>query len=174
MQDILVLQAKQIIKNSFWILESNEQKVGTMRKSSNTWQILLEQNKQEFQDYNDVINFLGSDPLIKKKSNIEEPEAGKFDVNGYPTDIKPYNIEVHNNLPTYTKTSKSQVRHCAGYYCVEFPKGWVPSYNPKLPTLIENAMSFAGPFYSEMEMQININNKKRERRQAWQQTTTKT
>ena len=47
----------------------------------------------------------------------------------------------------------------------------VPSFNPKMQTLVENAMSFAGPFNSEMEMQININNKKRERRQ-WQTTNT--
>jgi len=166
-----VLQAKQIIKDSFWILEQNEQKVGTMRKASSTWQVLLEQNKQEFQTYDEVISFLGSDPLSVNKKNLEQPEAGKFDVNGYPTEIKPFNIEVKNNLPTYTKTSKSQVRHCAGYYCVEFPKGWVPSFNPKMQTLVENAMSFAGPFNSEMEMQININNKKRERRQ-WQTTNT--
>ncbi len=166
-----MLQAKQIIKDSFWILEQNEQKVGTMRKASSTWQVLLEQNKQEFQTYNEVISFLGSDPLSVNKKNLEQPQAGKFDVNGYPTEIKPFNIEVKNNLPTYTKTSKSQVRHCAGYYCVEFPKGWVPSFNPKMQTLIENAMSFAGPFNSEMEMQININNKKRERRQ-WQTTNT--
>ena len=166
-----MLQAKQIIKDSFWILEQNEQKVGTMRKASSTWQVLLEQNKQEFQTYDEVISFLGSDPLSVNKKNLEQPEAGKFDVNGYPTEIKPFNIEVKNNLPTYTKTSKSQVRHCAGYYCVEFPKGWVPSFNPKMQTLIENAMSFAGPFNSEMEMQININNKKRERRQ-WQTTNT--
>lgn len=167
-----MLQAKQIIKNSFWILQENEQKVGTMRKSSDKWQVLLEQDKKEFQNYNDVVEFLGSDPLtLNSKSNAEQPEAGKFDVNGYPTEIKPYNIESLNNLPTYTKTSKSQVRHCAGYYCVEFPKGWVPSFNPKMQTLVENAMSFAGPFFSEMEMQININNKKRERRQ-WQTTNT--
>jgi len=166
-----VLQAKQIIKDSFWILEQNEQKVGTMRKASSTWQVLLEQNKKEFQTYDEVIDFLGSDPLSVNKKNLEQPQAGKFDVNGYPTEIKPFNIEVKNNLPTYTKTSKSQVRHCAGYYCVEFPKGWVPSFNPKMQTLIENAMSFAGPFNSEMEMQININNKKRERRQ-WQTTNT--
>ena len=171
MQDTLVLQAKQIIKDSFWILEQNEQKVGTMRKASSTWQVLLEQNKKEFQTYDEVIDFLGSDPLSVSKKNIQQPEAGKFDVNGYPTEIKPFNIEVKSNLPTYTKTSKSQVRHCAGYYCVEFPKGWVPSFNPKMQTLVENAMSFAGPFYSEMEMQININNKKRERRQ-WQTTNT--
>ena len=171
MQDIHVLQAKQIIKDSFWILEQNEQKVGTMRKSSDSWQVLLEQSNQQFKTYEEVIDYLGEDPLVKKQSNLEEPQVGKFDVNGYPTDIKPYNIKIENSLPTYTKTSKSQVRHCAGYYCVEFPKGWVPSYNPKLPTLIENAMSFAGPFYSEMEMQININNKKRERRQ-WQTTNT--
>ena len=171
----MLLKAKSIIKDSFWILEDNDLKVGTMRKGSDRWQVLLEQNKQEFKNYSDVINFLGTDPLkISKKKELEAPVSGKFDVNGYPTEIKPYNIETNNHLPTYTKTSKSQVRHCAGYYCVEFPKGWVPSFNPKLLTLIKNAVSFTGPYYSEMEMQININNNKRERQETWQKTTTKT
>ena len=171
----MLLKAKSIIKDSFWILEDDDLKVGTMRKGSDRWQVLLEQNKQEFKNYSDVINFLGTDPLkISKKKELEAPVSGKFDVNGYPTEIKPYNIEMMSHLPTYTKTSKSKVRHCAGYYCVEFTKGWVPSFNPKLPTLTENAMSFAGPFYSEMEMQININNNKRERQRTWQKTTTKT
>ena len=171
----MLLKAKSIIKDSFWILENNDLKVGTMRKGTDRWQVLLEQNKQEFKNYSDVINFLGTDPIkISKKKELEEPVSGKFDVNGYPTEVKPYNIEMTSHLPTYTKTSKSQVRHCAGYYCVEFTKGWVPSFNPKLPTLIENAVSFTGPYYSEMEMQININNNKRERQRTWQKTTTKT
>ena len=101
----MLLKAKSIIKDSFWILEDNDLKVGTMRKGSDRWQVLLEQSKQEFKNYSDVISFLGTDPLkINKKKELEEPVSGKFDVNGYPTEIKPYNIEMMSHLPTYTKT----------------------------------------------------------------------
>ena len=48
MQGIRVLKAKQIIKDSFWILIANEQKIGTMRHANNTWQILLEKDKNNF------------------------------------------------------------------------------------------------------------------------------
>ena len=165
MQDTLVLKAKQIVKDSFWILESNEQKIGTMRHANNTWQVLLEKDKQEFSSYNNVIDFLGEDPLKPNtKSSAEQPVQGEFDVQGYPTPVQPYNVEQYKSLPTYTKTPKSTVKYSAGYYGIEFPKGWVPSFNPKLNTLLEGAVSYVGPFYSEMEMNININNKKRERK----------
>jgi hypothetical protein len=165
MQDIQVLKAKQIIKDSFWILESNEQKIGTMRHSNNTWQVLLEKDRQQFDSYSNVIEFLGEDPFTNdKKSSAEQPIQGDFDVEGYPTPVQPYNVEKYKSLPTYTKTPKSNVKYSAGYYGIEFPKGWVPSFNPKLNTLLEGAVSYVGPFHSEMEMNININNKKRERK----------
>ena len=63
-----MLVAKQIIKDNFWILQDNDMKVGTMRKASNNWQVLLEQNKQNFKEYSDVVSFLGTDPL--KINNI--------------------------------------------------------------------------------------------------------
>ena len=83
---------------------------------------------------------------------------------GIPTPVQPYNVEKYKSLPTYTKIPKSNVKYSAGYYGIEFSKGWVPSFNPKLNTLLEGAVSYVGPFHSEMEMNININNKKRERK----------
>ena len=160
-----MLKAKQIIKDSFWILEANEQKIGTMRHANNTWQILLEKDRKDFDSYENVIEFLGEDPFTNdKKSSIEQPIQGDFDVDGYSTPVQPYNVEKYKSLPTYTKTAKSNVKYSAGYYGIEFSKGWVPSFNPKLNTLLEGAVSFVGPFHSEMEMNININNKKRERK----------
>lgn len=160
-----MLKAKQIIKNSFWILEVNEQKIGTMRHANSTWQVLLEKDKKDFNSYDNVIEFLGEDPLKPdNKTSAEQPVLGEFDVEGYSTPVQPYNVEKYKSLPTYTKTAKSNVKYSAGYYGIEFSKGWVPSFNPKLNTLLEGAISFVGPFHSEMEMNININNKKRERK----------
>jgi hypothetical protein len=165
MQDTKLLKAKQIIKDSFWILEANEQKIGTMRHANNMWQVLLEKDRKDFDSYNNVIEFLGEDPLkVNSKSLAEQPVQGDFDVDGYSTPVQPYNVEKYKLLPTYTKTPKSNVKYSAGYYGIEFSKGWVPSFNPKLNTLLEGAISYVGPFHSEMEMNININNKKRERK----------
>ena len=78
-----MLKAKQIIKDSFWILVSNEQKIGTMRHANNTWQVLLEKDKQDFNSYDNVIEFLGEDPFANdKKSSAEQPVQGDFDVEG--------------------------------------------------------------------------------------------
>ena len=165
MQGIHVLKAKQIIKDSFWILESNEQKIGTMRHANSIWQLLLDKDRKDFTSYENVVEFLGEDPFkVEEKRSLDQPVQGNFDVEGYPTPVQPYNVEQYKSLPTYTKTIKSGVKYSAGYYGIEFAKGWVPSFNPKLNTLLEGAVSYIGPFYSEMEMNININNKKRERK----------
>ena len=76
-----MLKAKQIIKDSFWILEANEQKIGTMRHANNTWQVLLEKDKKDFNSYDNVIEFLGEDPFTNNKTtSSEQPIQGEFDV----------------------------------------------------------------------------------------------
>ena len=75
-----MLKAKQIIKDSFWILEANEQKIGTMRHANNTWQVLLEKDKKDFNSYDNVIEFLGEDPFTNNKTtSSEQPVQGEFD-----------------------------------------------------------------------------------------------
>ena len=54
-----------------------------MRHANNTWQVLLEKDKQDFNSYDNVIEFLGEDPFANdKKSSAEQPVQGDFDVEG--------------------------------------------------------------------------------------------
>ena len=43
--------------------------------------------------------------------------------------------DVKRKLPLFTKSKKSKSLYCAGYYIIQFEKGWVKSFCPKLITI---------------------------------------
>ena len=59
-------------------------------------------------------------------------------------------FNVKNKLPLFTKSRKSKSLYCAGFYCIEFEKGWVKSFCPKLITL--ERYRYQGPFKTKIEM----------------------
>jgi hypothetical protein len=90
----------------------------------------------------------------------------KSDIDGYPTKTVPFNVQWFDNIPTYTKTQKSQDRYCAGFYGVRFEGGTFLGNNPKLLTITEKCLDFVGPFKTEMEANINISTKKKQVKQG--------
>jgi len=79
-------------------------------------------------------------------------------VHGYPCKQQQYNaiIDVQKQLHIYTKTPKSRSLFCAGYYIIDFPKGWRKAYCPKVITLQRYAHK--GPIRTKIEMQQILNN----------------
>tara|TARA_A200000159_G_C7252495_1_gene309419 strand:- start:289 stop:630 length:342 start_codon:yes stop_codon:yes gene_type:complete len=78
------------------------------------------------------------------------------EVYGYPTSTKPFNplYNVKDGLPLFSKSRKSKSLYCAGYYCIQFAKGWVKSFCPKLITL--QRYPFKGPFTTDLEMKETL------------------
>jgi hypothetical protein len=77
-------------------------------------------------------------------------------VDGYPINIK-YPHEIYNidvDLPLYSKTKASNILYSAGYYCVNFPKSWIPVFCPKLSTL--KAHKYIGPFKTKEEVRKTL------------------
>ena len=77
-------------------------------------------------------------------------------VHGYPTSVIPFNTmyDVKRKLPLFTKSNKSKSAYCAGYYIIQFDKGWVKSFCPKLITI--ERYNFKGPFKTEIEMRQEL------------------
>ena len=67
--------------------------------------------------------------------------------------------DVKRKLPLFTKSNKSKSAYCAGYYIIEFEKGWVKSFCPKLITI--ERYNFKGPFKTEIEMRSELSRAKR-------------
>lgn len=150
MSDVI---AKPVVKNKFWIVESNGQKVATIQAVEEGGFAYVHDNEREL---------FPTIKLLSSKYNIEfvkaeKPSKGEgHDVYGYPCSNKPHNeiYDVQRKLPIYTKSSKSKSYFCAGYYLVKFSNTWVKAYCPKTITL--NRYDYAGPFKTPEEQQIEL------------------
>lgn len=143
------LKAKEILKDKFWIVESEGKNVATI--SYNDQQYMLSDNKGS--------RFFNSQGHISKSLNqtinwtqLDIKETHLNEVNGFPTSCDPYNsmYDVKRKLPLFTKSDKSKSLYCAGYYIIRFEKGWVKSFCPKLITV--ERYDYKGPFKTTIEM----------------------
>tara|TARA_R110000822_G_scaffold265214_1_gene389187 strand:+ start:894 stop:1394 length:501 start_codon:yes stop_codon:yes gene_type:complete len=155
-----MINAKTLIKDRFWIIEKNGQKLGTLQKEdTNGWIFLSRQQEKEiFHTQDSLYEKFGQGIFANdiQVPDVEEPT--EWAVHGYPVNQQPYNpvFDVQKQLPMYTKTPKSKSQFCAGYYIIEFEKGWRKAYCPKVITLQRYA--YRGPIKSKIEMQQILNN----------------
>ena len=157
----MTMNAKTLIKDKFWIIEENGQKVGTLQKQDNNgWIFLSRKEKREiFHTRESLREKFGIDITnIPEKEIKEEISEEDLLVHGYPVPQQPYNpmFDVQKQLPIYSKTLKSKSLFCAGYYIICFEKGWRKAYCPKLITL--QRYPYKGPMKTKLEMQQVLNN----------------
>lgn len=148
------MNAKEIIKNKFWIVQDNGENIGTI--SFNDEQYMLSDAKgSRFFSSTKQLQKSFNKPVSWTNLEIVETEPSK-EVNGYATSCVPYNsmYDIKRKLPLFTKSKKSKSLYCAGFYIIQFEKGWVKSFCPKLIT-IERYVS-KGPFKTEIEMRQEL------------------
>lgn len=143
--------AKPVVKNKFWIVESNGEKIATIQAVDEGGFAYVHDEQREI---------FPTIKLLSSRYNIEFVKASKpvkekldlYDVYGFPTSNRPNNevLDVQRYLPIYTKTAKSKSFFCAGYYIVKYSSTWVRAYCPKLITL--NRYEYQGPFKSAERM----------------------
>lgn len=149
MSDVI---AKPVVKNKFWIVESNGKKVATIQAIEEGGFVYVHDNSRQV---------FPTIKLLSKEYNIEFVKAERVkrdpeeihDVYGYPCTNKPHNklLDVPRHLPIYSKTSRSKSFFCAGYYLVKFSTNWVKAYCPKIITL--NRYEYRGPYKTKEEQQ---------------------
>ena len=146
--------AKPVVKNKYWIVESEGNKIATIQAVEGGNVAYVQDNKREL---------FPSIKLLSKKYNIEFVKAEKIkkdkighDVYGFPTLTMPHNevFDVRRRLPIYTKTTKSKSFFCAGYYIIKFSNAWVRATCPKLITI--NRYEHRGPFFTTEELNIAL------------------
>ena len=145
------LVANNIVKGKFWDIKVNGKKVGFLEANQKgyTFKVvnILPKSSERFASLSALkkthdIEFKNQ-PLVKKVLKEEE----EFLVYGYPVKVKPFNqvFDIRQNLPLFTKASKSRSYYCAGYYIIKFEGiGWTIANNPKLITI--NRYPYRGPF----------------------------
>jgi len=145
-------KATPVLEDKFWIIESNNSKVGTLKASENGYIF-----------YN---NHSGKEILHKDLSNftIENRKSKTFvndNVYGYPANTEQaHDIDLLDTVPIFKKTATSNIHFAAGYYCLLFPMGWRPSFCPRSDTL--QKYTYLGPFKNESDMNLALKRKGQE------------
>jgi len=151
-------KAKVLVPNQVWIVEDHGTKLGTLNKEKKGYAFFRNGVKTKLHDLSEVKAQFGSDLF---RENVESIKSVKTNdskyIYDYPCSSKPYNpvYNIKKRLPIYAKSSKSKSLYCAGYYVIQFKKGWVKSFCPKLITL--ERYPFQGPFKTESEMKTVLN-----------------
>jgi hypothetical protein len=158
----MIVRAKTLVKDKFWIVEQNGQKLGTLQKQDdNGWIFLSKKDtRQVFDTQESLFTRFGMDIFAESNEPKIEDEIAdnNFEVHGFPCSQHPYNpmFNVQKQLPVYTKTPKSKSQFCAGYYIICFEKGWRKAFCPKMITL--SRYKYKGPMKTKLEMQQVLNN----------------
>jgi hypothetical protein len=153
----MTIKAKPVLKDKFWIVESNEQRIGTMSWNDDRYMFNSRGETCFFDNKRQMKKKFGTDIVWNDITpTVVEEETQAFTVHGFPSSVKPYNTmyDVKRKLPLFTKSDKSKSAYCAGYYIIQFEKGWVKSFCPKLITV--ERYKYCGPFKTELEMRQEL------------------
>ena len=147
----MTIKARTILKDKFWIMENNGERVGTLSINEDKYMFSSPEGTKYFDSERALKKVFGKDFIINEVTEQTIKSNEKL-VYGYPTSSEPFNplYDVKRKLPLFTKSEKSKSLYCAGYYIIHFDKGWVKSFCPKLIT-VERYES-QGPFKTDLEM----------------------
>ena len=155
------LQAKEVVKDSFWIVERNGTKIGTLRRKTDSY-ILYENNSRTETVLDDLDDIKFTQTDTKNTINVS--------IYGYPTNVDTvFNTNLQDDVAVYTKTANSKQYFVAGYWGILFPMGWRPSFCPRLKTLQD--YTNLGPFKNESDMYLAIKRKGQENEKTNTSTT---
>lgn len=155
---MIKVQAKEILKDKFWIVESHGEKVGTISFNEEQKYMLTNTTGTKFfKNIKQLSSTLDAEISWTSTEQVDETPAER-EVHGYPTSCDPYNpvFDVQQKVALFTKSEKSKSLYCAGYFIIKFDKGWVKSFCPKLITV--ERYETKGPFRTDMEMKLVLSN----------------
>lgn len=146
----------QQISDEAWLVRQGEKKLGILNKDvRDRFTYITGKTMQLFDDDAEVRTHFGNIKLFEESIERKESVPESFFIKGHEIDVpNPIPIEVNDeryneNIPLYLKTETSDVLYAAGWYCINFEKGWKHGHGPKYSTLEQ--YGFEGPFNSKEE-----------------------
>ena len=162
------VKLKPITEKSWLVLgDTEDTRIGLLTEIRDQYVLMVAGAKQQFLDRKAVNKYFNEDVFKNVAEPVVEDNAKKdYFINGYPVDFdNPSEVLVKGNkLPLFSKKATSEVYYSAGYYCLNFPKNWMPAYCPKLSTL--ETYQYAGPFKTEIEMRSHLTKARKEKNQS--------
>lgn len=151
----MIVNAKPVLKDKFWIVEREGVRIGTLSLNDDKYMYSNTAETCYFDNTRQLTKKFGSSIVWGGNDNV--PVAvNNPTVYNFPVSVVPFNsmYDVKRKLPLFTKSSKSKSVYCAGYYIIKFDKGWVKSFCPKLITI--ERYEHRGPMKTDIEMRQEI------------------
>lgn len=122
--------ARPIVNGKFWVIKQSDKKIGSVEKDNNGYFVTTREGNARFK----TIKSLRDATKINFENDQERIKYPENQVNGFPTDCKPYNgvYNIHTRLPIYTKEKKSRSWYAAGYYMLTVGRKTKVVFCPKL------------------------------------------
>jgi len=149
------LIAKPVLKNKFWIVESNGSKIGTIQAVENGGYVYVDSvGRKRFS----TIKLLSKTYNLKfdAQKNKKVERIATHSIYGLPVNSRPHNIlwDLKKRCPIFTKTSKSKSFFCAGFYVVKSNNIWETMFCPKYITL--NRYDYYGPYHLDSQAKLKL------------------
>ena len=162
----------QKISEDAWIVNDNEKHVGILHKTIQDKYTYLDKTETIlFEDQEAVQQAFKNKFVFDEGTELDITQPGTFYIKGFavdypnPVPIDQAHPDYMEEIPLFAKTENSKVYYAAGWYCINFDKGWKQGHGPKLTTLLE--YGFKGPFKTKIEckQQMKQLNKLRKQQQ---------
>lgn len=149
----------QQVSDIAWLVHQGEKKLGILNKDvQETYTFLTGKETVVFTNDSEVRKHFGNLSLFEVQ--IDEPAQVQdtYYLNGhavnYPTPhvIDYGHQDYRHDLPLYSKIEGSDIYYAAGYYCINFEKGWKIRNGPKLSTLLK--YGYEGPFKTDTDAKL--------------------
>jgi hypothetical protein len=143
----MMITAKPVIANRYWILKQGDEKVGNIQAVDNGYQVKVQDSVHQFK----TIRMVRQRMKVEFENINHAPQHDPEMVYGYPAGCRAHNAmyQVQLGLPLFTRSAKSKSWYAAGWYLIWQGRRWQTVQSPKLITL--QRYRFRGPFRSEEE-----------------------
>ena len=98
-----MIKAKPILKNKFWIIENNGQRIGTLSKQEDKrYMYSCATGTEYFSDTKSFNSYIGG--VSWDKTSISDADSVTKEIHGFSTSTKPHNViyNVQKKLPLFT------------------------------------------------------------------------
>jgi hypothetical protein len=138
--------AKPVVKDKFWILKQDDNKVGNIEASGDGYTVRIKDKITKIKNIATIrrdLDFAFDAAPTVKKSVADDA------VHGYHTGVRTYNgmWDVQRRIPLFTKSRKSKSWYAAGWYVIKQHREWEVVHNPKLISL--QRYPYQGPYHTK-------------------------
>jgi hypothetical protein len=150
---------KKVDESSWLVIDQQRGNVGVLYQNiQGTYGYLSNEIKEEFVSNREVEKFFGAKVFKNHVDDVVQPD--KMFIAGFeipfpaPELVSTDHPEYNSSIPLFSKTANSDVLYAAGWYAINFEKGWKHGYCPKATTLFQ--YGYEGPFNTKDELRFRL------------------